>query len=75
VSVLVVIGVAIERYVLIVPSIEPGRLMLYPVPMLGGLAFLGAFVLAILWFMGRYSPVSSAEAMLEDVNIGMVTEP
>ena len=31
VAIIVLVGVALERYVLIVPSLEPGKLMLYPV--------------------------------------------
>lgn len=65
VAILIVVGVAIERYVLIVPSIRPERLVLNPVPGLVVLTFLGAFVLAMTAFLRRYPAVSSADAALE----------
>lgn len=66
VAVLVLLGVAIERYVLIVPSIEPHRLMISPIAGLGALAFLGAFVLAAIAFLMRYPSVSTADEALAD---------
>jgi Ni/Fe-hydrogenase subunit HybB-like protein len=63
-SVLAVVGVALERYVLVVPSILPHRLMASP---LSGLVFIGltcAFIVSLLLFLKRYSPISTAEAAL-----------
>ncbi len=59
VAIMALVGFAIERYVLIVPSIEPGKLMLYPVSVLSVLAFAGAFVLAVAIFLRRYSAENS----------------
>ncbi|HET6454823.1 MAG TPA: hypothetical protein VFI02_10495, partial [Armatimonadota bacterium] len=64
VAVLIIVGVALERYVLIVPSISPDRIVLYLAPGLVILAFPGAFVLTVAAFLGRYSPVSRADAEL-----------
>ena len=63
-AVLVIVGVGWERYVLVVPSVEPDKLMIYPVAILGILAFVGAFVLGICVFLSRYQPVSAAEVAL-----------
>ena len=64
VAVLIIVGVALERYVLIVPSISPDRIMLHLVPGLVILAFPGAFALTVAAFRVRYSPVSRADAEL-----------
>jgi hypothetical protein len=64
VAALVLVGVAIERYVLIVPSLEPDKLLISPVGALSVLGFAGAFVLSMGWFLGRYSPVSAADEAL-----------
>ncbi|MCC6445729.1 MAG: hypothetical protein IT210_20030 [Armatimonadetes bacterium] len=61
VSVLILAGVAMERYVLIVPSVEPDRLMLHPLGALSLLAFAGAMVMAVCLFMTRHAPVSAAD--------------
>ena len=62
---LVIIGVALERYVLVVPSVSPGTLLLAPAGLLGVLGFSGLFVLAITSFLAKYSPVSSADVALK----------
>ena len=67
VAVLAIIGVALERYVLVVPSLKPQDLLISPVSGLGLLIFLGAFILAIILFFARYSPVSAAQEALNEV--------
>lgn len=63
-AIMILVGVGIERYVLVVPSIEPGKLLISPVGALSILGFAGAFVLSIGWFLGRYSPISAADEAL-----------
>ena len=75
VAILIVLGVTLERYVLIVPSIKPDKLLLYPVPGLVILAFLGGFVLTVTAFLGRYSPVSKADAALEVASFELEAAP
>jgi len=67
VSVLIILGVALERYVLVVPSVEPAKLGLSPVPGVGGLAFLGVFMLAVILFLMRYPAISSADEALREI--------
>ena len=67
VAVLAIIGVALERYVLVVPSLKPQSLLLSPISGLSLLIFLGAFILAIVLFFARYSPVSAAQEALSEV--------
>lgn len=62
VAILAIIGVALERYVLVVPSVAIHRLLLNPIPLFGFLAFLGLFILSVIWFVNRYEPLSAAEA-------------
>jgi Ni/Fe-hydrogenase subunit HybB-like protein len=71
VSVMVLVGVALDRYVLVTPSIEPHKLMLYPAGMAVLLAYLGAFILAVVTFLSRYSPVSAADLQLESPDMTM----
>jgi len=65
-AVLVLIGVSLERYVLIVPSVQPGHLAIYPLGAFGALAFLGALVLTFCIFLRRYPPISSADVALKE---------
>lgn len=67
VAVLVVLGVSLERYVLVVPSLEPTRLLLNPWGIIGMLGFAGVFILTIGMFLRRYSPVSAADAALSEL--------
>ncbi|MDO8683398.1 MAG: hypothetical protein Q7N50_07955 [Armatimonadota bacterium] len=67
VAVIALIGFILERYVLIVPSLAPGSLLISPVSAIGFLAFLGAFVLVIAVFFSRYSPISAAQAALPEL--------
>lgn len=62
VAILAIAGVTLERYVLVVPSVAFHNLLISPIPAFGALAFLGLFVLSVIWFMSRYEPVSAAEA-------------
>jgi Ni/Fe-hydrogenase subunit HybB-like protein len=64
VAVLAILGVCLERYMLVVPSIFPAKLLISPVSILMPLAFLGAFLIAIMLFLMKYSPVSAADAEL-----------
>lgn len=74
VAVMALAGVAIERYVLVVPSLRPTQVMLYPVSGLCMLGFLGVLVLGIALFFQRYSPVSAADAELEKAQAEMEVE-
>lgn len=62
VAVIVLIGIVLERYVLVVPSVAIHKLLLNPIPLFGFLVFLGLFVLSVIWFLNRYEPLSAAEA-------------
>lgn len=64
VAALAILGVALERYVLVVPSLKPEDLTLAPLPGLVMVAFAGALILAIAVFRRRYSPVSAADEAL-----------
>ncbi|MBI2842327.1 MAG: hypothetical protein HYX78_02900 [Armatimonadetes bacterium] len=68
VAVLALIGIALERYVLVVPSVKPDDLALSPVSALSGLAFFGAFILSIVVFLMFYQPVSSAQEALREMD-------
>ena len=68
IAVMAIIGVGVERYVLVVPSIESQRLFIYPLSILSTLAFAGAFVLAVLAFLRRYPPVSRAQEALREMD-------
>ncbi len=78
VSALIIIGVGLERYVLVAPSIIPGDPMFNLMPALSILGFLGAFVLAVSLFLRRYSPISAADVALcemdEEVDRRMVAD-
>lgn len=65
--VLAILGVALERYVLVVPSLRPHDLALFPVAGLSLLGFAGLFGLTASWFLGRYPLVSSADEALKGV--------
>jgi hypothetical protein len=65
VAVIALVGVGIERYVLVVPSVAPRQLFIAPIGALSVLGFAGALVLVIGRFMQRYSPVSKADEVLE----------
>lgn len=67
VSAMVIIGVSLERYVLVVPSVLPLKLGLSPAPAFMGLAFLGVFVLAVVLFLSRYPSISTAEEALREI--------
>lgn len=67
VAVVALVGFAIERYVLVVPSIFPRDLAMYPLAGLVLLAFFGLFILVVKWFYSRYSPVSAADEVLPDL--------
>lgn len=67
VAIIAILGFALERYVLVVPSIHPIRTMLHPAGGLAVFAFLGAFVLATTWFLSRYSPISAADEALKQI--------
>ncbi len=61
------LGVALERYVLVVPSLEPHELMLFPMAGLSLLGFVGLFGLTTSWFLGRYPLISSADEALKHI--------
>lgn len=65
----VVVGIGLERYVLIVPSLAPDKLMLHPLGLLGLLAFAGAFVFSACVFPARYQPVSAADVALKESEV------
>lgn len=66
-SAVLLVGVALERYVLVVPSmIGTARIGLAIVPGFSVLFFIGAFTLGVVAFLGRYPAVSSAEAALAE---------
>lgn len=66
VAVIAVIGVAAERYVLVVPSLRPDETMISPVPGLTILAFAAALVMMMLAFLRRYPPVSAAQLAIRE---------
>lgn len=59
-----ILGVALERYVLVVPSLKPDDLALAPPPGLVMLAFSGALISAIGMFRRKYPSVSAADEAL-----------
>lgn len=71
ISVVAIAGVALERYVLIVPSLAPTRLLINPLPALVFLAFAGTLILSVAAFLERYSPVSSADEALREAGTGL----
>lgn len=75
VAVLVIFGVALERYVLIVPSIDRHRLMISPLGLLGIPAFLVAFIYSVAWFLKRYPSVSSADEALNETEFRLEIAP
>lgn len=60
-------GYGLERYILIVPSIEPAKLVLYVSAKMMIFAFIGLFILATRWFLSRYPIVSSADEALSEM--------
>ena len=66
VALLVILGVMLERYTLIVPSIKPDSILLNPLGLLSILALAGVFVASIIWFLKRYPLVSSADEALHE---------
>ncbi len=64
---LAIAGYALERYVLVVPSLRPNQLMLFAVGVLILLGFAGAFLLTTTTFIRTYPAVSSADAVLKDI--------
>lgn len=67
VSVLALLGVSLERYVMVVPSFKPVNPILFPVGVLIVFAFLGAFILTTALFFRRYAPISTAQVALQDM--------
>lgn len=65
VAALIVLGVSLERYILVVPSLEPARLMIAPAGILSVLGCAAVFVLSVSAFLARYSPVSKADEVLK----------
>lgn len=61
-----IIGFTLERYVLVVPSVQPLDLFISPLAGLVMLAFLGLFILIVKWFCSRCSLVSGADEALPD---------
>ncbi|MCE5197432.1 MAG: hypothetical protein ABFD54_00665 [Armatimonadota bacterium] len=70
VAVLALLGFMLERYVLVVPSLRPDKLMIAPVGVLTLLGFIGALALSMAWFLGRCPLISGAQAVLAEVNKG-----
>ncbi|MCL5103719.1 MAG: hypothetical protein M1133_06340 [Armatimonadetes bacterium] len=68
VSVLILLGIGLERYVMVVPSLMPRQLMISPIAGLSALAFIGAFVLTVTAFLAKYPPVSHAQLALSKVD-------
>lgn len=68
VSSLAIFGFALERYVLVVPSLRLTHLMIFPVGVLGMFLFIGAFIIAVISFLSRYSPISAADEVLKEAN-------
>lgn len=68
VSVMVLAGTALDRYVLVVPSVRPSNLLLFPAGILVYLGFAGLFVLAVTAFLARYPAVSSADLALREAD-------
>lgn len=59
-----VVGVVVERYVLVVPSLQPANMWLAAAPGLMLLGFAGLLVLVMLAFLRRYGAVSAADEAL-----------
>lgn len=66
VALLGLIGVALERYVLVVPSILPEKVAMAPAPGLVLVGFAGAFALCVTLFLRHYAPVSAADEALPE---------
>ncbi|MCL5103458.1 MAG: hypothetical protein M1133_05010 [Armatimonadetes bacterium] len=69
IAVPIILGYLLERYVLIVPSIFPAKLIIAPVGALSLLAFLGAFVLTVVLFLAKYQPVCAAQLALGQAEV------
>ncbi len=61
VAAIILVGVALERYILVVPSLEPRKLLTAPAGLLSLFGFLGLFVICITWFLARYRPAAKAD--------------
>lgn len=59
-----ILGVMLERYVLVAASPYPSQTLIHPLGILSVLGFAGLFVLSMIWFLARYSPISSADEAL-----------
>jgi hypothetical protein len=66
VAIIALVGITLERYVLVVPSVLPHEIGLALIPAFSGLAFLGLFILAIALFLKKSAPVSSAQEALRE---------
>lgn len=67
VAVLALLGFALERYLMVVPSIFPRNLMLFAPGVLGLPAFAAVFILCTAAFLGRYPAVSTADEALREI--------
>jgi Ni/Fe-hydrogenase subunit HybB-like protein len=61
VAVLALVGMWIERYVMVVPTLQPNGAPLGAVEMLTALGFAGAMVCCVGWFLGRVPLLSYAD--------------
>ena len=64
VSVLIVLGVTLERYILVVPSLRPHKLMIAPWGVLSLMGCTAIFILSVGWFLSLHSPISKADEVL-----------
>lgn len=67
VAALALLGIALDRYVLVVPSLEFTGILLAAPGLLIGLGFLGVLVLGVALFVGVYPPVSEADRQLAEM--------
>lgn len=58
---LVLIGMWIERYVLVAPSITPKQAQVGPLQLLAGVGLAGGFAMCLLWSL-RHAPTAAAHA-------------
>ncbi|MDO8588183.1 MAG: NrfD/PsrC family molybdoenzyme membrane anchor subunit [Armatimonadota bacterium] len=67
VAVLALVGFALERYVLIVPSLQPDKLLLFHPHSVVVILLFVLFIYTTLRFFKLYSPVSAADAALAEM--------
>jgi hypothetical protein len=63
-SVILLVGIALDRYVLVVPSVFEGVVGLNPIPALSVFFFAGSLLWSVAAFLAKYPAVSTADEAL-----------